>query len=207
MAARVAAIAEPVLAGIGYRLVRVRDFRARRLHRPDHGRAAGRDDDDRGLRNRLARALAGARRRRPDRARLSARSVLARASTARWCGARISSVMPATSVKVEMAVAIDGPAAVPRLAARRRRRRPPVFAATMPRRRDRPRWCCRSTRWRKPSSCSPTTLIAESLRRGKAAAARSATGRSDSAQQRAKRRSDDIQPHRPMPTRGHNEGE
>ena len=42
LSARVAAVAEPVLEGLGYRLVRVRDFRRRRLHRADHGRAAGR---------------------------------------------------------------------------------------------------------------------------------------------------------------------
>ncbi len=42
LSARVAAIAEPVIEGIGYRLVRVRDFRRRRLHGAGHGRAAGR---------------------------------------------------------------------------------------------------------------------------------------------------------------------
>ena len=42
-------------------------FRLRRLHRSDHGRAAGRHHDHRGLRGRLAGAVAGARRRRPDR--------------------------------------------------------------------------------------------------------------------------------------------
>ena len=42
VAARVAAIVEPVLADLGYRLVRVKVSGLERLHGPDHGRAAGR---------------------------------------------------------------------------------------------------------------------------------------------------------------------
>ena len=72
-------------------------FRPCRLHRADHGRAAGRHHDHRGLRGRLAGAVAGPRRRRPDRGRLSAGDFVARASTGRWCGARISTAMPAMS--------------------------------------------------------------------------------------------------------------
>ncbi len=78
IAARVAAVAEPVLLGIGYRLVRVKSFGTRRLHRADHGRAARWRDGSRGLRIGFASALAGARRSGPDRPRLPAGSVLSR---------------------------------------------------------------------------------------------------------------------------------
>ena len=78
LAARVAAIAEPVLDGLGYRLVRVRVSGADgctvqiMAERPDG------THDDRGLRGGLARAVAGARRRRSDRPRLSAGDFVAR---------------------------------------------------------------------------------------------------------------------------------
>ena len=97
VAARVSAVAGPVLQGMGYRLVRDQDFRRSRLHRPDHGGAARRNHADRGLRGDLAGAVAGAGRRRPDRAGLPAGDFLARASTGRWCAARISNAMPAIS--------------------------------------------------------------------------------------------------------------
>ena len=53
-------------------------LRLRRLHGADHGRAAGRHHGDRGLRGGVARAVAGARRRRPDRRLLSAGDFFAR---------------------------------------------------------------------------------------------------------------------------------
>ena len=45
-AARVATLAEPVLADLGYRLVRVRISAAQRRHAADHGRTAGRQHGD-----------------------------------------------------------------------------------------------------------------------------------------------------------------
>ena len=78
VSARVAAIVEPVLEGLGYRLVRVRVSGSRRLHRAGDGRAARRHDEHRRLRDLLARAVAGARHRRSGRPRLSAGAVVAR---------------------------------------------------------------------------------------------------------------------------------
>ena len=77
VAARVAAIATPVLAGMGYRLVRVRISGTLgctvqiMAERPDGSMV------DRGLRGRLACALAGLRRGRPDRPRVPAGSLVA----------------------------------------------------------------------------------------------------------------------------------
>ena len=108
MAARVAAIAAPVLArarlsaGAGAR------FRRGGLHRADHGRAAGRHDGDRGLRGGLARALAGARRRPTRSTATTGWKSLRPASTGRWCGARISSAMPAMRRRSRWRSPVDG---------------------------------------------------------------------------------------------------
>ena len=132
------------------------DFRACGLHRSDHGGAAGRHHDDRGLRGRLARALAGARRRRPDRARLPAGDFLARHRPA--AGAALGF----RALCRQRGQGRDGgrgrrPPAVPRPAPGRRGRRRAAARGTMPRRASRPRCCFRSTTWRTPRSCSATT--------------------------------------------------
>ena len=122
VAARVAAIAEPVLAGLGFRLVRVRISGLAgctvqiMAERPDG------THDHRGLRGGLARAVAGARRRRSDRPRLPAGNFLARHRPP--AGAALRFRAPCRQSRQDR----DGgrgrrPAALPRRAARRRRRR------------------------------------------------------------------------------------
>ena len=140
----------------------------RRLHRADHGRAAGRHDVDRGLRDRVARAVAGARRRRSDRPRLSAGDCPRPASTVRWCGAPISSAMPDNVVKIEMEVPpMAASASAACCSASRAIAR--GSGATTPSRRIRQTFCCRSRTWRKRKLVLTDALIAEALRRSKQA--------------------------------------
>ena len=120
--ARVAAIVEPVLHQLGFRLVRVRVSGRGRLHRPDHGGAAGRHDDGRGLRGGLARAIAGARRRRSGRPRLPAGNVFAGDRPA--AGARIGfRALCRSLVQIEMESPVEWAQALSRHARRHRRRR------------------------------------------------------------------------------------
>ena len=121
LAARVSAIAEPVLEGLGYRLVRARVSGSDgctvqiMAERPDGTMG------DRGLRNRIARAVAGARRGRSDRSRLSPRNVLARHRPS--AGAALG----LRALRQQRREDRDGgrgprPQTLPRHAARRRRR-------------------------------------------------------------------------------------
>ena len=59
-------------------------------------------------------------------------------------------------VRVEMAVAVEAGGASAACCSARTAT-PRVFAATMPRPAKPPRCCCRSTRWRRRSSSSPTS--------------------------------------------------
>ena len=155
MAARVAAIAEPVLDGLGYRLVRVRISGLAgctvqiMAERPD-GTMTIEDCET------VSRALSPVLDvadpiERAYRLEMSSpgidRPLVRRSDFERHAGNR---------VKIEMAVAIDGRRRFRGVLRRRRGRRARAFAATMPRRRSQPRCCCRSTTWRRPSSCSPT---------------------------------------------------
>ena len=97
VAARVAAIVEPVLIGTRLPTGPGEGFGTRRLHRSDHGRTAGRHDEGGGLRDSLARALAGARRRRIRSIAPIGSKCPRPGSIARWCGARISNASPAMS--------------------------------------------------------------------------------------------------------------
>ena len=122
VAARVAAIAEPVLDGLGYRLVRVRvsGFDGCTVQimaeRPDGTMI------DRGLRGGLARAVAGARRRRSGRPRLPAGDFVARHRPAAGAALRFRALRRQPGQDRDGGRG-RGPQAVPRHAARRRRRR------------------------------------------------------------------------------------
>ena len=70
-------------------------FGRRRLHRADHGGAAGRHHGGRGLRDGVARALAGTRCGRSDRYAPTGWRFPRPASTGRWCANPISTAMPA----------------------------------------------------------------------------------------------------------------
>ncbi len=154
LSARVAAIVEPVLEGLGYRLVRVRVSGTDgctvqvMAERPDG------THDDRRLRSLFARAVAGARRRRSGGPRLSAGNVVARHRPP--AGAAIG----LRALRQQFREDRDGgggrgPQALPRqlLGAEgntARIRRDDASAG------ETPTSCCRSRRWRRPSSCSPT---------------------------------------------------
>ena len=154
IAARVAAIAEPVLAGLGYRLVRVRvsgDVGCTvqiMAERPD-GTMTIEDCET------ASRALSPVLDaedpvERAYRLEMSSpgidRPLVRRSDFERYAG---------NEMKIEMAVAVDG---------RKRfrglllgvRARPRGCAATMRPRTRRRTCCCRSTTWRRRGSCSPT---------------------------------------------------
>ena len=155
MAARVAAIVEPVLAGLGFRLVRVRISGMAgctvqiMAERPD-GTMTIEDCET------VSRALS------PvldvadpiDRAyqlEISSpgidRPLVRRSDFERYAGSQVEDRDGGRGRR---------PPAVSRhlCSASRATRR--AFAATMPCRAKRPRCCCGSRTWRKPSSCSPT---------------------------------------------------
>ena len=77
LAQRIGRVIEPTLGDFGLRLVRVKISAARSADRPDHGRAPGRDDGNRGLRAGEHRVVPGARRRGSHQPRVPARSFLA----------------------------------------------------------------------------------------------------------------------------------
>ena len=96
-AARVSAVAGPVLQGMGYRLVRIKisgEFGCTvqiMAERPD---GTMQIEDCEAISRALSPVLDVAD---PIEQRLSAGDFLARASTGRWCAAPISSAMPAIS--------------------------------------------------------------------------------------------------------------
>ena len=121
MAARVSAVAAPVLQGMGYRLVRIKISGRSRLHRADHGGTARWIDADRGLRGDLEGAVAGARHRRSDRPRLSAGDFLARHRPAAGAPLRFRALCR-PSREDRDGGRPSGPQAVPRHSGRRRGR-------------------------------------------------------------------------------------
>ena len=143
-AARVAAMAEPVLAGARLSAGAGTHFRLRRLHGADHGRAAGRHHGDRGLRGRLARAVAGARRRRPDRRRLPAGNFVARHRPAAGAAFRFRPLC-----RPRRPGRNAGPDRRPQAISRRTASAPKAnaraFAATRREQTSTPKFCCRST--------------------------------------------------------------
>ena len=119
MAARVSAVAAPVLQGMGYRLVRIKISGGTRLHRADHGGTARRIDADRGLRGDFESAVAGARHRRSDRPRLPAGDFLARDRPA--AGPPLRFRAPCRPSREDRnGGSASGPQAIPRHAGRRR---------------------------------------------------------------------------------------
>src|SRR6266702_4377177 len=143
IAERVAAISEPVLDGIGYRLVRVKISGADgctvqiMAERPD-GTMTVEDCEA------VSRALSPVL----DVADPIDRAYRLEVSS---CGARISSALPATASrwKWRLRSTADGDFTVCCWAWRGR---PRAFAATMPHPAKQPRLCCRSRKWPRPSS-------------------------------------------------------
>ena len=155
LSARVAAIAEPVLEGLGYRLVRVRISGSDgctvqiMAERPDGTMLI---EDCEAASRALSPVLDAA-----DPVDRAYRLEMSSPGIDRPLVRRSDFDRYASNVaKIEMAVRGRRPQAVPRHAARRRGRLPRASAATTPSPASPPRSCCRSRTWRKPSSCSPT---------------------------------------------------